>query len=327
MSIFHTGNPINKITKVVPVFLAINNKYAPYAAATIHSLAQNSNKKRYYRVIILHDGLNLPNRVRLRALATDNVAIQFNKISNNLYLRAIIKYCSGKKGSGDFFSSAVYYYRFFVPRLFPRYEKAVYIDSDTIVLGDIGELFDMDLGDDVALAMVDTKVEAIEPFREYVKNAVGIPQEEYVNDGVMVMDLKKMRKMKYLSTMVEMINKYDADLVAPDQDYFNVILRGKIRHLGQEWNREPREELPRDTKLVHFNLCNKPWHYENVPQEKLFWNAVRGTGFYGDLKRQLADFTDAERKAEAAKIDALIAKAAELAKVKEPVMKKPEDAE
>ena len=75
MSIFATGNPMNKITKVVPVFLTINNAYAPYAAAAIHSLEQHSNKKRYYRVIILHDGLSLVSRIRLRSLATRNVAI------------------------------------------------------------------------------------------------------------------------------------------------------------------------------------------------------------------------------------------------------------
>ena len=93
MSIFSTGlNPL-KNNKVVPVFLTINSGYAPYAAAAIHSLTQRVNKKRYYRVIILHDGLNWANRIRLRSLVTDNVAIQFKKISNSLYLKAIIKYC------------------------------------------------------------------------------------------------------------------------------------------------------------------------------------------------------------------------------------------
>ena len=64
MSIFSTGLPLDKYTKVVPVFVTINNDYAPYAAAAIHSLFQHSDKKRYYRVIILHDGLNFVNRLR-----------------------------------------------------------------------------------------------------------------------------------------------------------------------------------------------------------------------------------------------------------------------
>ncbi|MBQ9180727.1 glycosyltransferase family 8 protein, partial [Candidatus Saccharibacteria bacterium] len=256
MSIFLTGSPMDKYTKVVPVFLTINNAYTPYAAATIHSLAQKSNKKRYYRVIILHDGLSLANRVRLRNLVTNNVAVQFKKITNSLYLRAIVNYCTNRqKGAGDFFSSAVYYYRAFIPRLFPLYEKAIYIDSDTVLTGDIAELFDIELSETEALAaMVDPKVTAIPEFRDYVDNAVGVPHEEYVNSGVQLMDLKKMRKNKYLSTMIELIQKYDADLVAPDQDYLNVILRGQIKFIGSEWNAEPSEKLPDGVKLVHFNL-------------------------------------------------------------------------
>ncbi len=133
-----------------------------------------------------------------------------------------------------------------------------------------------------------------------------------------------MRKMKYLSTMVEMIKKYDADLVAPDQDYLNVILQGKIGHFGPEWNAEPTAEFDDSTMLVHFNLFNKPWHYKNVPGEKIFWNAARGTGFYGDLKRQQESFDEARQKAEQEKVAALIKKADVLAKRGKVLIKRPE---
>jgi lipopolysaccharide biosynthesis glycosyltransferase len=216
----------------------------------------------------------------------------------------------------------VYFYRFFIPLLFPLYEKAVYIDSDTILLGDVGELFDMELGENAVMAMVDPKVDVIKEFREYVEKALDVPHTEYVNDGVMLMDLKKMRKMKYLSTMVEMIQKYDADLVAPDQDYLNVILKGKIGHFGSEWNAEPTAEFDKNVKLVHFNLFNKPWHYKNVPGEKIFWNAAKGTGFYGDLKRQQEAFDETKQKTEKEKVEALIKKADKLAKAKKILIKK-----
>jgi lipopolysaccharide biosynthesis glycosyltransferase len=322
MSIFNTGNPIKKHVKVVPVFLTINSAYAPYAAAAIHSLTEHCDPKRYYRVIILHDGLNLVNRWRLRNLVTRNVALQFKKMTRSLYLKAIIAYCTRRqKGAGDFFSSAVYYYRAFIPLLFPLYKKAVYIDSDTILRGDIGELYDIDLGENAMAAMVDPKVTHIPEFRDYVDNALNVPHTEYVNSGVQVMNLKKMRKLKYLSTMIDLIKKYDADLVAPDQDYLNVILRGKIIHLDPIWNAEPVKDLPRNTKLVHFNLFNKPWHYKNVPCERIFWKAAKGTGFYGDLKRQQEAFDEEKQKADHEKVGALIQKAARLAKSKEPVIR------
>ena len=322
MSIFNTGvNPLNKF-KVVPVFITINSAYAPYAAAAIHSLTKHANPKRYYRVIILHDGLNLIYRWRFRHLVTKNVSIQFKKMTRNLYLRAIITYCTRRrKGAGDFFSSAVYYYRAFIPMLFPIYKKAIYIDSDTILRGDIGELFDIDLGDNILAAMVDPKVDYIPEFRSYVNNALGIPHTEYVNSGVQVMDLKKMRKIKYLQQMIDLIEKYDADLIAPDQDYLNVILRGQILHLDPVWNAEPKKNLPKKVKLVHFNLFNKPWHYKNVPCEKIFWEAAKGTGFTGDLKRQQANFNEKKQKEDQEKVAALIKKAAKLGKLKKSIFK------
>ena len=130
-----------------------------------------------------------------------------------------------------------------------------------------------------------------------------------------------MRKMKYLTTMTDLIRKYDADLVAPDQDYLNVILRGQIVFLEPKWNAEPVSDLPKSVKLVHFNLFNKPWHYKNVPCERLFWNAAKGTGFLGDLKRQQAGFDAEKQKADHEKVEALIQKAGRLAKVKKPVIK------
>ena len=322
MSIFNTGNPIKKRVKVVPVFLTINSAYAPYAAAAIHSLTQHVNPDRYYKVIILHDGLNLVNRWRLRSLVTRNVALQFKKMTRSLYLKAVVAYCTRrKKGAADFFSAAVYYYRAFIPLLFPIYKKAVYIDSDVILRGDIGELFDIELGDNVIAAAIDPKVTAITEFRNYVDRALEIPHGEYVNSGVQVMDLRKMRKMHYLSTMIEMMRKYDADLLAPDQDYLNVILRGKILPLDPVWNAEPVKDLPRNIKLVHFNLFNKPWHYKGVPCERIFWAAAKGTGFTGDLKRQQAGFDEKKQKEDHERVDALIKKAARLAKVKGPLMK------
>ena len=113
--------------------------------------------------------------------------------------------------------------------------------------------------------------------------------------------------------------------MAPDQDYLNIILKGKILHLNSVWNAEPVKDLPRNVKLVHVNLFNKPCHYKDVPCERLFWKAAKGTGFYGDLKRQQAGFDEEKQKADHAKVDALIKKAARLGESKAPILKMHED--
>lgn len=322
MSIFNTGVDLLRKTKVVPIFLTITDNYAQYAAPCINSLMRHANPERHYRIIIMFDKISFKNRVRLRSLVTKNCAIEFHKMKYNLYMRVILKYCSTKTGSGDFYSSAVYLYRTFIPRLFPQYEKAIYIDADTILAADIGELYDIDLGDKIMAARVDPKVQAVPEFVGYVEKALDVPAKEYVNSGVLLMDLRKLRKLHYITKMTDLMKKYDASLVAPDQDYFNVILKGKVSHLPAEWNAQFGEEMSsKDVKLLHFNLGKKPWFHDDVEGGDLFWAAAKGTGFYGDLMRGKEDYTlDDEKRAEE-NIQALIKKAAELSKVKEPLLK------
>ncbi len=320
MSIFNTGiNPFKK-ANVVPVFLTITNDYAKYAAGAISSLMKHSNPKRYYRVIVMYDRLSIPNRWRLRNMVTRNCAIEFHKMKYNLYMQIIVRYCATKTGSADFFSSAVYYYRSFIARLFLQYEKAIYIDSDTILMDDIGKLFDIDLGDKVIAARVDPKVAMVPEFVRYVEKALDVPAKEYVNSGVLLMDLKKLRKLHYITKMTDLIKEYNADLVAPDQDYLNVILKGQIMHLDKSWNLQPEGEDPKGAKLLHFNLSKKPWYHEDVNCGELFWKAVKGTGFYGDLMREKERYTAKDEEEAALKIKALVEKADKLSKIKKPLL-------
>ena len=321
MSIFNTGvNPFKK-TKVVPVFLTITDDYAKYAAPAINSLMKHANPERNYRVIVMYDKLGWRNRLRLRNLVTKNCAIEFHKMKYNLYLRVIMRYCSTKTGSADFYSSAVYLYRSFIARLFSQYDKAIYIDADTILLADIGELYDIDLGDNVIAARVDPKVTGSPEFSAYVENALGVPASEYVNSGVLLMDLRKLRKLHYITRMTDLMKEYDANLVAPDQDYLNVILRGKIKHLDKCWNLQPEGEDAKGAKLLHYNLSKKPWFHDDVNCGEEFWDAARGTGFYGDLMRGKEKYTLKDAEAAELQIKALIEKGARLAQVKGPVIK------
>ena len=72
---------------------------------------------------------------------------------------------------------------------------------------------------------------------------------------------------------------------------------------------------------MHFNLFNKPWRYTDVPCEDLFWDAARGTGFYGDLRRQQQAFDETKQAEDHHKVESLIKKADRLSKVKKPLIK------
>ena len=200
-----------------------------------------------------------------------------------------------------------------------RYDKGIYVDSDTILMGDIGELYDKDLGDNVIAGRVDPKVAMVPEFVEYVEKALDVPHKEYINSGVLLMDLKKLRALHYITKMTDLI-KEDADLVAPDQDYLNVLCRGKILHIDPSWNADPSAGI-KGAKLVHFNLFKKPWQCDNVDGEEIFWDAAEKSGYYHDLLKKKKLYSVNDIRVKEAQVGALIIKAGKLAKVKEPIIK------
>ena len=69
-----------------------------------------------------------------------NFSVQFDHVTE--YLHSIQE----KLPLRDYYSKTTYF-RLFIAEMFPEIDKAIYIDSDTVVLGDIAQLYDYDLGD------------------------------------------------------------------------------------------------------------------------------------------------------------------------------------
>jgi len=110
--------------------------------------------------------------------------------------------------------------RLALPGIFPKEERALWMDVDTIVEQDVGELFDRDLAGNY-VAMVEEPVRSKYPFR-------------YHNAGVMLMDLKALREDDTWRKWIALVNR--EPFTAPDQDVINLICQGEILTLGPEWN-------------------------------------------------------------------------------------------
>ena len=101
--------------------------------------------------------------------------------------------------------------------MFPEYKKGLYLDSDIIVLGDISKLYNNDIQDNIIGACVDMSIQDVPEFLNYVENAVGIDRAKYVNSGVLLMNLEKMREEKFSSkngTLCQRIKKKNTELLS-----------------------------------------------------------------------------------------------------------------
>lgn len=292
----------------IPVFYTISDNYTPYAAVSIQSLINHADKDRDYTITLLVQKISAENKKALENLSTENVHINIFHIDDKMvqpihnseenYLR------------GQFFTMSIFY-RLFIPELFPQYDKCVYLDADTIINTDIAELYDTDLADNMFASCPDLSIRYMPLLQEYITKCQGInPPEKYINNGVIVFDMKKFRDKKFIDKFFYLMGKYHFDNIDPDQAYMNEICEDKIYHLPKEWDAMPNESIPefKNPKIVHYNLFFKPWHFADVQYGQYFWDVAKTTNFYDNLKEELNNFTDEDRQRARYDLDAMAAK-------------------
>lgn len=292
------------MNKEIPVFFAVDNGYIPFLGVALKSVIENASKENRYAIKVLYTSVTEENKKRIKEYEKENISIEFVDLNKQL------KEIQEKLYTRNYFSNTTYY-RLFIPELYPEYDKAVYIDSDTICLADIAELYNVDMGDNLIAAIPDGAVQAIDVFKDYVERVVGVSDyNNYFNAGVIVMNLEELRKYKFQEKFIYLLGKIRFE-VAQDQDYLNRLCKGRVKILDYEWNRMPiMGKRDGDIKLIHYNLGSKPWYFDDILYQEHFWEYAEKTEFYNEIKEIGVKYTDADKE----KDDANSTKLIELAK-------------
>ncbi len=282
---------------IIPIFCAVDDGYAPYLAVALRSICANTDHPLYVHVLIEH--LSEQHRTNLLAMQNDRLSIEFVNVAKKvesfgkaLHLR-------------DYYTKATYY-RFFIPELFPQYDKGLYLDCDITVLDDIANLYHMDLQGQPLGAVTDEVITDIPVFSDYAEQVLGIPRREYFNAGILVMDLAQLRRIDLLGALVNLMDRHTFT-VAQDQDYLNVLFYKKTAILPLRWNKTAFDNCdPLDPPaIVHFKINFKPWHYSGISYENHFWYYAKQTAYYESILTQLNTYSGQER--DAAQYEGLVA--------------------
>lgn len=296
--------------KEIPVFFTIDNSYAPFLAAALSSAIKNCSSKRQYKAIILHQELTKENMEKLSLLATGNFSIEFVEMKDGF--ESITDRMSNRLRC-DYFTLTIYF-RLFIATMFPQYDKAIYIDSDVVVLGDLAELFDTDIGDNFIGACADKSVVDVPELARYMEEAVGVSRYEYINSGVLLMNLKALRENEFDKHFLNLLNTYHFDCIAPDQDYINAICNGKIHYLDEVWDAMPNDNAQplSNAKLIHYNLFSKPWCYEGIQYGDYFWEYIKNTGYETDALEYKKNYSEEQKQNDSKCLELLIKRGAEI---------------
>jgi len=290
-----------KQNKTTNVFFAVDDNYAPYLSVVLESIKENAAEKRIvFRV--LNTGLSTSVKVALSGQMTPTWSIEFVDVTEKLDRLA------DKLFTRDYYTNSTYY-RLFVAEMFPDLDSALYLDADIVLLDDVTKLASVNLGKNLVGACADGAVANNKIFCDYVEKCLGVPHDDYFNAGVLLMNLKEMRETHFEENFVKLLQKYRFT-VAQDQDYLNVLCKGKVKRIPVVWNTMPIEnsvlacEKPH---LVHFNMHWKPWLFPDVKYRQHFWKYAATSPFFDDVLRKKASRTQKQCAADLKKGENLIA--------------------
>ena len=174
-------------------------------------------------------------------------------------------------------------YRLFIPDLLEDESRCLYLDCDTVICHPLTELYDTYMGS-ASIAGVTDRLCLKEDQVRRMEKEWGVAPGYYINAGVILMNLERMRDSGNVRHALELAYKTPFQYV--DQDVLNQIYQGEVMLLPKQYNLCPKDNLQdmkafrmllpeyaglfsdealTDPVIVHYIGNNKPWSCSDLP--------------------------------------------------------------
>ena len=292
---------------VVPVVLAADNNYVPMLTTTILSMLENASSERFFDVVIFEKDISPRNQDLMHRFFSRfaNARLRFVNVGELLGGRVL--------HTNNPHISAETYYRFLIQEVLPAYEKVLYLDSDLIVCGDVAELYDTDLGENLIAAAIDVdylgNLNMLDGERlRYTDEVLGLKDPySYFQAGVLLLNTHGLRELHTLEEWLALAE--DNRYIYNDQDILNAECQGRVTYLDNAWNvmndcggriakvfcyapadvYEGYLRAYASPRIVHYAGFEKPWKFGMCDLSELYWEYARRTPFYEKLVAMASD--------------------------------------
>ncbi|GIG54934.1 glycosyltransferase family 8 protein [Demequina activiva] len=162
--------------------------------------------------------------------------------------------------------------RLFLPELLSDLDHVVYLDIDILVQADVGELWDIELGDN-AFAAKRTRLRSwanlvrpitraslrFEPekawdMRRRLHDESNLTARTF-NAGILSINLELMRSEDFTARHMFLVESCAMN----DQDVFNIYSRDRVVELDTAWNTVPSQDFIEQPRIIHWAGPAKPW--------------------------------------------------------------------
>ena len=276
---------------IIPIFYALDERFMKYGIVSLYSLRENAASGNTYRIYFLHTDVTDESRAKVKnLLERPDFEIYFENVSD--YLESI----AHKFPLRDYYSKTTYF-RLFIADMHPEYDKAIYVDSDTIIQGDMSDLYDIDVKGFILGACHEQAMVQVNEYGAYVEKCLGLDRNLYFNAGLLLINCVEFRQRNVLDRFIQTLQVYDC-VVTQDEDYLNLLCKDHVKFLDQRWNTEIFGTIPypiEEAKILHYIMFNKPWHYDTCPHADIFYRYAKKTWVYDSILDDLHSYTDEQK--------------------------------
>ncbi len=195
------------------------------------------------------------------------------------------------------------YLRIFAPELFPTIDKMLYLDSDIIIERSILELYNTNMEEYTCAGVADQRHLDTKYLNDIGYNHF---HRFYINAGVLLMNLEKLRTLDLKSRAKEYIERYKDVIRLGDQDMINCIfpdilmLHPKYNAIASLiwnlfnckravlWSPEWIKEAANAPTIIHFITIKKPWLATSKHLYKYRWQHYLAMTRYRDYRGALS---------------------------------------
>ena len=173
--------------------------------------------------------------------------------------------------------------RLFLPEMLKDLDKIVYLDIDILIQGDVGYLYDLELGTNVFAAKRSKSKDWANMIKPITRATLQFPYEKAwdirkrlhdksdltsitFNAGILTLNLKVMRQENFTATHMYLVEQCRMN----DQDVFNIYSQNRVLDLDSAWNHVPSHDFNNTPKIIHWAGPSKPWKREYVLLKERF---------------------------------------------------------
>ena len=240
------------LNQKVAVAYGLNNQYTYPTIVSMTSILENSYSHTYYIFYLLVDKSTFKEENKKKLM---NLEDKYERCE--VYILEISR-GSIKNANTKRYPLAAYY-RLLLSDLIPDLNRIIYLDGDTIIYTDLSEMYNLEMGNNVMLGFVDNSYQKAEEF--------GIRTYKYIVSGVLLINLKTIRRENISSKFFEFIDKYQDKLTQEDQTVINIVLHGRIDFLPPKygiWNFNNKDAVIYHNNYENINLGIKAYDEKEI---------------------------------------------------------------